>query len=78
MRYDVLKISILNAVVFALLVFFMDIAFNGGIIVIASLQKAAVTGAITFLAQLNEILKSFKDDMEDEDKPGKKLGMIIG
>lgn len=77
MRYDVLKISILNAIVFAALAFVVDISYNGGVITWASFQKSGIIAAVVLFTQLHEILKSFKEGLEDEDKPGKKLGVII-
>lgn len=76
MRYDVLKISLLNALVFAALAFFVDISYNGGV-TWASVEKSGIIAAIVLFTQIHEILKSFKEGLEDDEKPGKKLGVII-
>lgn len=75
MKYQVLAVSIINAVCVGVIAFLTEIAFNGGMIDDTSLPKAAIIGLIIFFGQLTEVLKSFKKDLVGS---GKRLGMIFG
>lgn len=77
MKMSVLQLSIINAVVFGLLVFCLDISFAGGVMDVSSIPKAAIAGIIAFLTQLRGIIDEAKEKREDQDNPGKRLGMLI-